>query len=55
MIVSDQAGTIAVVIHDHGNELVVRVSLRRGSTQGRDVFTITLANGNSCKVNYLVR
>jgi hypothetical protein len=52
---SNQAGTNAVVIHDHGTQLVVRVSLRRGSAQGRYVFTVTVANGHSCKVQYLVR
>lgn len=54
-IVSNQSGTSAVVIHDHGNELLVRVGLRSGSPQGKYEFTTTLANGNSCRVQYLVR
>ncbi|NNN08743.1 MAG: hypothetical protein HKL85_06065 [Acidimicrobiaceae bacterium] len=54
-ITSNQAGTKVVVVHDHGDELVVRVSLRRGSSQGKYQFTITLGNGSSCKVRYLVK
>ena len=47
---STQIGTIADVIHDHGNELVVRVSLRTGATIGKYVFRVTLANGSTCSV-----
>jgi hypothetical protein len=52
---SDEARTNAVVIHDHGNELVVRVSLPFGSPQGWHVFTVTTANGQSCRVRYMVK
>ncbi len=54
-IASTQMGTNALVIHDHGNELIVRVSLRNGSSIGKYVFKVTLANRNSCSVYYLVR
>jgi hypothetical protein len=54
-IVSNQVGTSASVIHDHGNELLVRVGLRGGSTKGKYEFTVTVANGSSCSVQYLVR
>jgi hypothetical protein len=52
---SSQAGTTALVVHDRGTELIVRVSLRAASARGKYVFTVTLANGNSCRVPYLVR
>jgi predicted membrane channel-forming protein YqfA (hemolysin III family) len=54
-IKSNEARTTAVVIHDYGRELVVRVTLLPGSAQGWHVFTIILANGHSCKVRYLVK
>ncbi len=52
---SNQARTTAVVIHDYGRALVVRVTLAPRSAQGWHVFTVTLANGHSCKVRYLVK
>ncbi|MDH2903651.1 MAG: hypothetical protein PXZ08_06850 [Actinomycetota bacterium] len=54
-IKSNDAGTSAVVIHDHGNQLVVRVKVRPGSATGWHVFIITLANGESTRVRYLVK
>jgi hypothetical protein len=54
-IKSNEARTSAVVVHDYGRELVVRVTLPPGSAQGWHVFTIILANGQSCKVRYLVK
>jgi hypothetical protein len=54
-ITSNEAGTSAVVSHDNGRALVVRVRLLAGSARGWHTFTITLANGHSCKVNYLVK
>jgi hypothetical protein len=54
-IKSNEVGTSAVVIHDYGRELVVRVRLLAGSARGWRVFTIILANGHSCKVKYLVK
>ncbi len=54
-IKSNDARTSAVVIHDHGNQLVVRVRVRAGAATGWHVFTITLANGRSTRVRYLVK
>ena len=54
-ITSNEAGTTAIVAHDNGRVLVVRVTLLAGSATGWHTFTITLANGKSCKVNYLVK
>jgi hypothetical protein len=52
---SNQFGTNAVVIHDHGTELDVQVNLVGGSKMGKYVFTVILANKNACNVQYLVR
>ncbi len=52
---SSEAGTSAVVVHDLGIQLVVRVKVPRGSARGWHVFTIIVANGHSCKVKYLVK
>ncbi len=52
---SNDAHTSAVVIHDHGTSLVVRVEVRHGAATGWHDFTITLANGRSCRVRYLVK
>jgi hypothetical protein len=54
-IKSNEARTSAIVTHDYGRQLVVRVTLPSGSAQGWHVFTIVLANGQSCKVRYLVK
>lgn len=54
-ITSNEAGTRAVVIHDRGRVLVVRVTVRARSPKGWYTFTIRLANGKSCRVNYLVK
>jgi ribosomal protein S27E len=54
-ITSNEVGTRAVVSHDDGRRLVVRVRLLAGAARGWHTFTITLANGHSCKVNYLVK
>ena len=51
---SNEVGTRAVVIHDHGNELVVRVQLRPRSLRGWHTFTVVLANGRARRVRYLV-
>ena len=52
---SDDAHTSAVVIHDHGTALVVRVRVRPGAATGWHEFTIILANGHSCRVRYLTK
>ena len=54
-ISSNENGTTIVVLHDYGNLLVVRVKVPFGSAMGWHTFKITLANGKSCKVNYLVK
>ena len=54
-ITSNDPRTRAVVIHDHGKVLVVRVTVRRDARTGWHVFTITLANGHSCRVRYVVK
>jgi hypothetical protein len=54
-ITSNEVGTRAVVSRDTGKLLTVRVTVRAGSRTGWHTFTIRLANGKSCKVNYLVK
>jgi hypothetical protein len=54
-ITSNAEGTVIGVQHDFGNLLIVRVFVPMGSAKGWHTFTITLANGKSCKVNYLVK
>jgi hypothetical protein len=54
-VTSNEAGTRAVVTHDSGKLLTVRVTVRAGSRKGEHTFTIRLANGKSCRVNYLVK
>jgi hypothetical protein len=54
-ITSNERGTKIGVLHDYGNLLIVRVTVRAGSPKGWHTFKITLANGKSCKVNYLVK
>jgi hypothetical protein len=52
---SNELGTSAEVIHDYGHALVVRVSVRPGSARGWHVFTIIVANGQACRVKYMVK
>ena len=54
-ITSNEAGTRAVVTHDSGKLLTVRVTVRAGSPKGKHTFTIRLANGKSCRIYYLVK
>ena len=54
-ITSNEAGTKAIVTHDSGKSLTVGVTVRAGSRKGEHTFTIRLANGRSCKVNYSVK
>jgi hypothetical protein len=53
-ITSNEAGTMAVIAHDSGKLLTVRVMVKAGSRKGEHTFTIRLANGKSCRVNYVV-
>jgi hypothetical protein len=54
-ITSNEAGTKAVVSHDSGKLLTVRVTVKAGSRTGEHTFTIRLANGKSAKANYSVK
>ncbi len=53
-IKSNAAGIKAVVSHDTGTNLTVKVALSALQRTGVHTFTIVLANGKSCKVNYVV-
>jgi hypothetical protein len=53
-IKSNAAGIKAVVSHDTGTNLTVKVALSALQRKGVHTFTIVLANGKSCKVNYVV-
>ncbi len=50
--VTSHPGTTATVIRDTGTELVVRVFVRAHSRNGVFTFTVMLANGESCQINY---
>ena len=54
-ITSNEAGTKAVVSHDSGKLLTVRVTVKAGSRTGEHTFTIRLANGKTAKANYSVK
>ena len=46
------AGTRATVSKDHGNWMLVRVTVKAGTGKGEHTFTFTLANGKSVRANY---
>jgi len=52
---SNQGGTRALVIHDNGKMLTVRVTVRAGSRAGMHVFTVILKNGQRNHINYRQR
>jgi hypothetical protein len=54
-ITSNEAGTRVGVSNDYGNLLIARVTVRAHSGKGWHTFKVTLADGRSCKVNYLVK
>ncbi len=54
-VTSNDPRTRAVVIHDRGKQLDVRVTTPRGSSTGWHRFTITLANAQRCTVRYVVK
>jgi hypothetical protein len=54
-ISSNERGTKVGVQHDYGNLLIAKVTVRAHSHKGWHTFTITVADGRSCKVNYLVK
>ena len=54
-ITSNERGTRVGVQHDYGNLLIVKVKVPRRSGHGWHTFTIRVADGRTCKVNYLVK
>jgi hypothetical protein len=54
-VTSNERGTIVVVEHDHGSSIVIRVTVPARSPRGWHTFTIRLANGETSRVNYLVK
>jgi hypothetical protein len=55
MITSTAPGTRVGVTHDYGSQLVLRVMTKAGSPKGTHTFTIRLANGRTCRINYMVK
>jgi major membrane immunogen (membrane-anchored lipoprotein) len=53
--VTSHAGTTALVTRDTGTVLVVRVTSAAHSRNGTFTFTITLADGDTCRVHYIQR
>jgi hypothetical protein len=51
-ISSTGAGVKATVSHDTGHLLTIRVTVSAKGAKGEHTFTITEANGKSCRVNY---
>jgi hypothetical protein len=54
-ITSNEKGTRFVVTHDHGNELIVMISIPFGSKTGKYTFTIKNPDSTSCKLDYISR
>jgi len=54
-ITSTGPGVRAVVSHDSGRLLTLRVTVSKAGRKGMHTFTITNANGKSCRANYLTR
>ncbi|MBW4030766.1 MAG: hypothetical protein HIU57_08895 [Acidobacteria bacterium] len=54
-VTSNEVGTRVVLSHGTDKLLTVRVTVRARSRTGWHTFTIRLANGKSCRVNYLVK
>jgi hypothetical protein len=55
LIVSSHIGTSAVVTHDNGHVLTVRVVVARGSRSGRYRFTVVFAHGQRTSLRYTLR
>jgi hypothetical protein len=53
--ITSHPGTVALVVRDTGQELIVRVSSSAHSRNGEFVFTIRFAHGQSCAIHYLQR
>jgi hypothetical protein len=54
LVVSDLVGTSAVVTHDNGRSLTIRVLVASGSRSGRYRFTIVFAHGQRTSLRYRV-
>ena len=54
-ITSTAPGTRVGVTHDYGRQLVLRVFTKAGTLRSTHTFTIMLANGRTCRINYLVK
>jgi hypothetical protein len=55
IVVSDLVGTSAVVTHDNGRVLRIRVIVARGSRSGHYRFTIVFAHGQRTTLRYTLR
>jgi hypothetical protein len=55
LVVSNLVGTSAVVTHDNGRVLTIRVIVARGSRSGHYRFTIVFAHGQRTSLRYLLR
>ncbi|HEY1824377.1 MAG TPA: hypothetical protein VGG21_00260 [Acidimicrobiales bacterium] len=55
LVVSSLIGTSAVVTHDNGRQLRLRVVVSRGSHRGVYRFTIVFAHGQRVSVRYVLR
>jgi large repetitive protein len=55
IVVSDLVGTSAVVTHDNGRVLTIRVIVARGSRSGHYRFTIVFAHGQRTTLRYTLR
>jgi major membrane immunogen (membrane-anchored lipoprotein) len=53
--VTSHSGTSAVVLRDTGKVLIVRVTSAARSRNGTFSFTITLVDGDTCRVHYIQR
>jgi len=53
--ITSHPGTVALVVRDTSQELIVRVSSAAHSRNGEFVFTIRFAHGQSCAIDYFQR
>ena len=52
---SSAPGTSTLVLKDHGNWMLVRVTVSRFTARGVHTFTVILPNGKAARVNYIQR
>ena len=52
---SSAPGTSTLVLKDHGNWMLVRVTVSRFTARGEHTFTVILPNGKAARVNYYQR